>query len=458
MTRISNERGPVARLRLAAAGLLVIFSAGCLDEIVQVDERDVIPPEQLNTAAGATALYNGAFRAFGIAIDGNNGGAEGQILISGLMADEWFHSGTFNTRRDYDQRGTDLNNGTLAISFRNLQDARTAALKAIAAIENTAADPAADERIGAMRVREGAIYLASAQNYCSGVPFTDIVGADIIYGTPLTTAEMITTAVARFDQVLAGPAGASNVHHNTARILKARALMLQGTGQFAAAAALVAAVPTTFRAVSEHSTANGGNENGVFVFNHLSERWSMAHREGGNGLPFRGAGNGTDATQGDPRLPWIRTPATNVGFDNETPQYNWLGSGSRTQSMPFAKGEEARLIEAEAALQAGNPTQFINVLNALRTTVPGLTPLVDPGTAAARIDMLFSERGFWLYSTGVRLSDLRRLIRQYGRAANTVFPTGAYHKPGTYGTDVNIPVITVENQNPNFTACLDRNA
>lgn len=449
----------LARPRAIALGcsLVVVLTTSCLDEIVKVEERDVIPPELLNTAAGATALYNGALRAFGIAFDGNNGGAEGQLLISGLMADEWFHSGTFNTRRDYDQRSTDLNNGTLANSFRNLQDARTAALRAITAIENTATNPAADERISAMRVREGAVYLAGAQNYCSGVPFTNIEGSEIVYGTPLTTAQMITEASSRFDAVLAGPAGANNVHHFAARILKARGMMLQGSAQYAAAATLVAAVPTNFRAVSEHSTANGGNENGLFVFNHLSERWSMAHREGGNGLPFRGAGNGTDATQADPRLPWTRTPGTNVGFDNESPQYNWLGSGSRTQSMPFAKGEEARLIEAEAALQAGNATQFMTILNTLRAAVTGLAPLTDPGTTAGRVDLLFSERGFWLYSTGVRLSDLRRLIRQYGRGAQTVFPTGAYHKPGSYGTDVNIPVILVENQNPNFTGCLDRN-
>jgi hypothetical protein len=436
--------------------LMAMLATGCLSDITKVNERDVIPPDQLTTSAGAQALYVGALRSFGIAFDGNNGGAEGQILISGLMSDEWSHSGTFNTRRDYDQRATDLNNGTLSVAFRNLQDARTSAERAITAVENTSDNPAADARIGALQNRIGAVYLAGAQNYCNGVPYTEVVGGDLQYGDPLTGDQEITTAISWFDKAIAGPAGTGSVNLYTAQLLKARALMLQGSAQYGAAAALVAGVPTSFRAVSDHSIANGGNENGIYVFNWLSERWTMSQNEGGNGLPFRGAGNGTDPAQADPRLPW-QYASDSLGFDKTTPQFNWEGSVGRDASMPFAKGEEARLIEAEAALANNDITTFMTKLNDLRTTVAGLAPLTDPGTTAGRVDMLFSERGFWLYSTGVRLSDMRRLIRQYGRGAETVFPTGAYHKPGNYGTDVNIPVILDETQNPNFTACLDRN-
>ncbi len=61
-------------------------------------------------------------------------------------------------------------------------------------------------------------------------------------------------------------------------------------------------------------------------------------------------------------------------------------------------------------------------------------------------------------ATGTRLSDLRRLVRQYGRAATSVFPSGPYRKGGVYGTDPNFPVPTQEElQNPGA-KCLDRNA
>jgi hypothetical protein len=60
----------------------------------------------------------------------------------------------------------------------------------------------------------------------------------------------------------------------------------------------------------------------------------------------------------------------------------------------------------------------------------------------------------------MRLGDMRRLIRQYGRAQDQVFPIGKFHKPGgaSYGTDVNLPVTDNEKTNPNFTGCIDRNA
>src|SRR5581483_874628 len=105
----------------------------------------------------------------------------------------------------------------------------------------------------------------------------------------------------------------------------------------------------------------------------------------------------------------------------------------------MASGVEARLIEAEAALAAGDAS-WLTILNRLRTDgtfttaphpgdptvtdttwgpgvgavlfpngLPGLRPLTDPGTPAARVDLLFAERAAWLFLTGHRLGDMRRL-------------------------------------------------
>jgi hypothetical protein len=84
---------------------------------------------------------------------------------------------------------------------------------------------------------------------------------------------------------------------------------------------------------------------------------------------------------------------------------------------------------------------------------------VDAGTPTARVDQLFRERAFTLFGRGTRTGDMRRLIRQYGRSAETVFPTGPWHKGGNYGTDVNLPIPFVETNNPaaGAGACIDRN-
>ena len=64
------------------------------------------------------------------------------------------------------------------------------------------------------------------------------------------------------------------------------------------------------------------------------------------------------------------------------------------------------------------------------------------------MDLLFSERAFWMFATGHRLGDMRRLIRQYGRTAEQVFPAAYYLKGGTYGADVNLPMPQEEQQQP----------
>ena len=72
---------------------------------------------------------------------------------------------------------------------------------------------------------------------------------------------------------------------------------------------------------------------------------------------------------------------------------------------------------------------------------------------------MFSERAFWFFGTGHRLGDLRRLVRQYGRPAESVFPTGLYFKGGTYGPDVNLPIPSQEANNPLApSGCIDRDA
>jgi hypothetical protein len=84
-----------------------------------------------------------------------------------------------------------------------------------------------------------------------------------------------------------------------------------------------------------------------------------------------------------------------------------------------------------------------------------------------QIDVLFRERAFWLYGLGTRVGDLRRLIRQYKRDANAVFPSGPYangNNPGlptpipTYGTDVSLTLPTPASfettTNPNYKGCL----
>ena len=189
---------------------------------------------------------------------------------------------------------------------------------------------------------------------------------------------------------------------------------------------------------------------------------TVTNAEGGSGLDY--------VTSGDPRT-LVHQRGT-----SQTTGESILEPAAYVGVTPFtlASGVEARLIEAEAALNANDPS-WLTTLNALRTTctdaascpdpappglggVAGLPPLGDPGTPNARVDLLFRERAFWLFLTGHRQGDMRRLLRQYRRPQNQVYPTGAYRGGlGAYGSDVTAAIPPAERVNPLFTGCFNRN-
>ena len=281
-------------------------------------------------------------------------------------------------------------------------------------------------------------------------------------GTPLTTQQLLDSAIAKFTLARSVAVTAANVDlERLARVGQARALVFKNNANLAAAAAIVSttSVPTGFEHLIFSSDNTDRQNNGIWELTWNEGRWTQANNEAGEGLPFRGpSGNCSDE---DPRTPCIRF---GFGFDQSSALYVSLKYPDRNAPMVLASGIEARLIEAEAALAAGNSGVFLTTLNNLRAGVPGLTPLADPGTATGRQQLLFRERAFWLYVTNHRLGDMRRLVRSaanggYGFATGTVFPTGTYAGPGggVYGTDVNFTIPVDEDNNPNFHGCIDRN-
>jgi hypothetical protein len=217
-----------------------------------------------------------------------------------------------------------------------------------------------------------------------------------------------------------------------------------------AAAAAVAAVPEDFVYETEHATTPAALHNGVFeAFN--NGEFGVYDQEGTNGLDYVSAED--LRVQGD----------SGIGSDNNTESWFPSKYPSFESSIPTADYLEAQLIIAESELQAGGLGPMTDRLNALRALAGLPEDIVAPADAVSGADLLFRERAFWLYATGHRLGDMRRLIRQYGRDPETVFPTGEYFKGGlTYGTDVNLPLPRREQNNPNLPdtpdGCLDRNA
>ncbi len=446
-------------MKLILAAALVLPLAGCdTEEILEVRDPDIVLPENLSGPAAIPTIYGGALGDFAVAY--NSGTGDGQVSTVGLMTDEFFHSGTFPTRQQFERRQSEEDNGTLEGVFRNLHRARRATENAAEFIKANSANPSGDARIAEMYSLAGFTYVFAAENYCSGMPYSKAEGGELLYGGPVSTSQSLDIAIQNFDSALAyAQSSGSATQLSLARVGKGRALL--NKGDFAGAASVVANVPTTFVYRITHSIQSARQENALHSLQFVQRRWSLAHNEGINGLGFRakdGIGPGTDPALGDPRIPWgLGSARGQVGFDQSSPLFDQFKYPSRDAPTPLADGIEARLIEAENQLRT-NPGAWLNTLNALRARVSGLAPLTDPGTADARVDLHFKERAFWLFATAHRLGDLRRLVRQYGRNAESVFPTGPYFKGGSYGTDVNVPIPFDEKNNPQFTGCIDRRA
>jgi hypothetical protein len=469
----SQERN-MARLfrRVAAAAAFAGIMVSCSPEdLLEVEDIDVAFPETIENAEALPSVLAGALGNFGSALNG--GGDINMVALSGLISDEYINTETFPTRIEVDQRRQQFTNGSLTGTFYSIQQARTSAELAADGYRKfrpTEVGLAETLNLGALA------FILMGENYCGAVPMSRQPALGVFeFGPALTTRQLFERAVEKVDSALALAVVDTNpnsTQRRLARIVKARALL--NLDQPAAAAAAIggtAGVPSTFQYVYVHSEITGRQNNGTWNLVQNSGRFGVAEVEGGNGLPFRSEGDTAVATGiRDPRVANVRRPTNQGrGFDGATNMWWQLKYPVRAAPTIVADGVEARLIEAEAAYRAGDYPGALAIMTALNAdanvrAVRGYTRAVPAPVAqitpVAQENQIFKERAYWLYLTSHRLGDMRRLTRPttatapeitgYGRGIETVYPTGLYHKAGTYGTDVNSPIPQAEDNNPEF--------
>jgi starch-binding outer membrane protein, SusD/RagB family len=431
------------------------------NELLAPQNPGLISPSAVASPSAAQALYVGALGRLKNVILGS----EQLWQESGNLTDEYKNSDFQVSRQSIDQRQITPDNGDYP--YNAVTQPRGFIRTAISAMQTYL--PTQTGSIGELYMALGFIEMSLAEDYCNGIPLGSTTNGVVTYGPPLTNVQVYDSASAHLDTAIAmstaTDAGTVFVHQ-AALITKARILV--DLGQFAAAAALTPAVPTSYQYVFTFSTASG--DNGIWSLMSSQARISVADSFdliGGsvnviqNALPF--------ASANDPRvkvLPGTQTTPHIGAEDGTTPMFIEL-MYNRDDPIPMVSGVDARLIEAEAALNANNIAGMMTILNTLRAAapklgifqVPAMPPIATtPTTQADATTLFFREKAFWTYGRGQRLGDLRRLIRQYGRTQDKVFPNGTYFKGGTYGSDVNFPVSSSELVNPLFHGCLDRNA
>ncbi len=439
---------------------VILISACSLDGLVSVDDPEgerEIDRESLNTLAGGISLYHNAV--------GNL--ARGVSALShdvGFLTDEMAalrigEIGSTGRTNFYDARiKTELSSsvqGLTSDSYSYWHSTRTSASQARQIISRFESD-LKNFYLSASYAIEAQAVLALAENFCSGVPLSTVpFEGDVEYTSGFSTEAMFEQAVALFDSSL------SLAHDSIpvltlARIGKARALL--GLNRYQDAVAAVADVEQGDAFTLSYTQANppsGGGTTGGRTFwtnqgtVNIYRSSIIENMEGLNGLLWMASGN----LPQDPRVP-INTTTT-------PRKQNKFTSGTLT--FPLATWIDVLMIRAEASLENAGPsdTEWLDIINQARAT-RGIVDTTDPGGPEARVNLLFRERAFWFYLQGTRLSDYRRLVRQYNRNVSTIYPTGPYNK--TSGSILNygdalvfMPSISEFNYNPKFTSCININ-
>jgi hypothetical protein len=466
MRRYNIARGLVAALVAISPLLLSSCQNSLTDNLLEAEQPTLIDPSNVDSPAGADAIRLGTLINFR--------NLTNAWTFGGLVGDEFDYTVAASITLFVDQR---RGSNPFAISaftsqLRTLATIRTSANQAIPLLNKWAPTPVAN--IAEMYFARGMAELQIATDFCNGIPLDDGNLSPTVWTQPLTNAQIFDVAAATFDTAMAKASGTDAASVNisrAARIGKARALV--GAGKFAEAAALVpaATIPTNYAYNFTFATTSGNNP--VWSLNPSGRQYSVGDSVEGNSHNLIVPGVIPYFSAKDPRLPVSYTVSANgrdttKGADGVT-LFRFTNIYGQTTPMAVVNGIDARLIEAEARLAANDISGMITILNALRATTltlgtitvtsAQLPPLATPVTANAAVSLFFREKAFWTYSRGQRLGDMRRLIRQYGRTENQVFPSGPYYSGGgTYGTDVNFPLGPDEQGNPNFKGCLDSKA
>jgi tetratricopeptide (TPR) repeat protein len=446
-------------IRMAAFWVSLVAGLGCKDLTGnQQLPSGTADPASYNTPAGALGQRIAAISAFITAVPQ-------VVLYGGALSDEFV---TMPCKLDNcpvsdpDQRLLLEGNTNIAVAhptdnaYTALHRVRGLAGQAIGQLATYAPESAPSMR-GELYAIAGYAELFLADLFCAGVPLSTLdFHNDYTYQPSSTTEQVYQHAIVLFDSALA-LAGDSARILNLARVGKGRALV--NLGDYAQAAQAVAAVPDLYR----YQLPAQWRDSAKATYSRAPiTSLREADQEGGIGMPFLLKGDPRSAAQSVSGGSGARSLPVKMAA-----RVNSAGYGPLT----IADGTEARLIQAEAALRAGDPTTWLSGLNYLRATalVPGaeqanpqqLPALAMPSSDSARIALMFQERAEWLFVTGHRQGDLRRQLRQdmqYWPTPATLYPVGVFPTGGLYGNDVTAPIPASELTNPLYHGCLNRDA
>ena len=399
MRKIVSGIGVRGTACVAALLAATVVLAGCEDGLLDVEDPDNVTPEVLQGPGAVSLRTNGVVGDFQEAFDD-------WVNYTGLFTDEFILSGTFETRIDVDRRNVqaDPENGSLnADLYEPIHVSRTSADTAVSLFRAALDDPDFSDVVGELEegialglLYGGYIRVFLAEGYCQSI----IGGPDGEQGPLLPDARM-EQALSRLQEAenAAGTAGMPDVA-TAAQVGQARALMW--LGRHGEAAAVVADVPDDFFFEAEYSGNTVEQYNEVYARTWgdvFQARWTV--------------GDGDDFPRENEEWPYL-DEWVSLGLIDLDSGLEGLEIGvdialqqlytERDSPLPIATGWEARMIEAEAMLRAGDAEAAEDLVNDLLSS-PSINPMtrINPGLGS----ITFAPVDF----TGSLADDLPQLAR-----------------------------------------------
>ncbi len=409
-------------------GLLMALALGAcdrLDRLLGVDAGSRIPAENLEDPLNASLLVNSAIADFDCAF-----GA--YVVLGGLIGDELIDGTQTANRFPYDARRTvdsDLRYSTFGCVdlgvYTPLNTARASADNVLRNLTDVWTDEQVPNR--ASLTATAAAYagynlVLLGEGFCSAVISHVNPDGSIDWGAELSRAEVFTEAENRFTTAIAAATAAGNADIlNFARVGRARTRL--NLGRPADAADDAELVPFAYERIMTASTVSARRSNRVWAQSSPTSS-AVSVDQGYRDL-------------GDPRVP-VTGPHGNTALG--IPVFRQEKYPLQNSAISIASGREARLIVAEALLEADMLPQAVLVLNEFRSRGDQL-PFASADTEEIRAELI-DQRRRELFLQGHHLGDVIR----YG--IDLAPPPGtAYHGDGVYGNQLCLPLPRIEKQN-----------
>jgi hypothetical protein len=427
--KLSNT---ISRALVATGALLLIPLASCdLGKTLSVQPANLIPAVTLEAPENAALLVAGVGADFDCAFNSF-------VVVGALIGEELEDALQTADRWPYDQRTVNASSARYAGSsctalglYTPLQAARVSAANVRRLLEGWTDAQVQNRQLLIARVSayEAWNQLLIAEAFCETV-FSSIKGEQIEYGTRITHAQALDSAIARFSNAITTAEGVGGVVADSLRnfSLVGRARAYQDKGTMASARADAAEVPADFVWNVTASNSNTRRQNRVFQESNTGSTPSSSV-----GARYRDA-----SYTSDPRIKIVNTGK----FSNGTNVPLWAQNKYPLVSSPIpaATGVEMQLLIAEADITT-NRANTLAIIATQRTA--GGQAAYTGTTPAEDLAEIIDQRRRALFLTGTHLGDLIRYNLTISPAAGSATPWGQTFGPDK-GNQLCLPLPQIE--------------